>query len=184
MAEKTIPERISEAVPHILWGVHVIGPDDVYAMPDYQTAVLEADTLNECMISEMEKSGIAAVAVPCLWVFGSERHALSLKNQLAEAVKVDLIAAGKGHEIKEVAEKIATCEGCSKVIREGDQYSLVYDGGHTCLDCTPTYQDVLDDPELLIHEETEDHLTAEQAKELCDSHVASGGSLTDKVGLV
>lgn len=79
---------------------------------------------------------------------------------------------------------IGRCEGCEKPIRQGDRYS--HDRANSidlCFECTPTYGDMLDTPESFYGADDEHH-TAASAKAVVDAHLAAGGSLDDKVGLV
>jgi hypothetical protein len=79
---------------------------------------------------------------------------------------------------------IGRCEGCENAIRRGERHS--YDrmnGISLCEGCTPTYGDMLNMPESFYSADDEYH-TIESAKAVVDAHLAAGGSLDDKVGLV
>jgi hypothetical protein len=70
-----------------LWAVHIQGPDDILAVPDYVTAVQVADRFNGYWRSKIEKSGITENdprpwAEPIKWSGSIEQHT-------ARAVKPD-----------------------------------------------------------------------------------------------
>lgn len=71
-----------------LWCMHVIGPDDVYAAPDQQTAQAWADDLNASIarrMSEMEpdEDTPSVRAVAAEWPWSPEVHAANLAESLA-----------------------------------------------------------------------------------------------------
>jgi len=70
--------RLSEAGKGFLWAVHVIGPDDVYAMPSYAVAVDFCDQFNSATIAAGEATGVAAIAVPAAWLGGADDHTADL----------------------------------------------------------------------------------------------------------
>lgn len=79
----------------ILWCCHVRGPDDVYAAPDYDTALAWSDLLNEMNWRsdtypkparfENPKSyqDCLVKAVPALWPHSAEAHAEDLPKSIA-----------------------------------------------------------------------------------------------------
>lgn len=78
-------------------------------------------------------------------------------------------------------ERIDRCEGCLNPIWEGDRYCHDNESGVSlCEDCAPSFADMLANPGHFSGSDLEP-LTAEQAKEMCDKHVAAGGSLDDKM---
>jgi hypothetical protein len=75
------------------------------------------------------------------------------------------------------------CEGCSEPIFEGDRYSYDRMGGVIlCEDCSPTWRDLLREPESFYDGE-DVYYTTETANAAADAHVAAGGSLDDKIGV-
>jgi hypothetical protein len=80
-----------------LWCCHVRGPDDVYAAPDYATALVWADVLNELnwnsrdprypkpiSFKNPEKYEDCLIkAVPAIWPHSPESHAEDLPKSLA-----------------------------------------------------------------------------------------------------
>lgn len=75
----------------ILWCCHVRGPDDVYAAPDYITALAWSDAINE--LNWTARSGICAKnpnsfedcllkAVPAPWPHSPEAHAEDLPRSV------------------------------------------------------------------------------------------------------
>lgn len=75
-------------------------------------------------------------------------------------------------------ELVGHCEGCSEPIWEGDRYQSgdVY----LCEKCAPSYADMLADPASFYNSDDEE-MSADQAKAICDAHLAAGGSLDDKM---
>lgn len=76
-------------------------------------------------------------------------------------------------------EIIWHCEGCSKPIREGDKYHAGVDV-ELCEQCAPSYGDMLAAPSLFRGSD-DDAATPDEAKAICDAHVAAGGALSDKL---
>jgi hypothetical protein len=79
-------------MPDILWCCHVRGPDDVYAAPDYETALMWSDVLNET--NWKARSGLSVEdpksfedclikAVPAPWPHSAEAHAEDLPKSIA-----------------------------------------------------------------------------------------------------
>jgi hypothetical protein len=50
-------------------------------------------------------------------------------------------------------EIISTCEGCRALILEGDRYAVCTDGPFLCLECAPTWNDVLRDNQERLDDE-------------------------------
>jgi regulator of replication initiation timing len=69
----------------VLWCCHVRGPDDVYAAPDYATALAWADELNSAISTKFPPKPDEPVisAVPAPWPWSSESHASDLIEQIA-----------------------------------------------------------------------------------------------------
>ena len=76
----------------ILWCCHVRGPDDVYAAPDYETALKWADMTNAInrrgrggkIESPASYDDCLLKAVPALWPWSPESHAEGLPKSIAE----------------------------------------------------------------------------------------------------
>lgn len=78
-------------------------------------------------------------------------------------------------------ERISECEGCGELLWQGDRYG--YDSRnhiYMCEPCSPSYQDMLDEPQNFYDADDED-MTPEKVREIVDAHLAAGGSLTDKM---
>lgn len=101
-----------------------------------------------------------------------QRHALKAAEQpyLEIMEHIDELVDGAG---------IQTCEGCGDPIFESDKTHSTGDG-QLCVGCSPRYRDMLDDPSSFWGAD-EETMTAEQAKAICDAHVAAGGSLDDSM---
>ncbi|MDR7035246.1 hypothetical protein [Mesorhizobium sp. BE184] len=76
--------------------------------------------------------------------------------------------------------KLGNCVFCQKVIREGQLYHHGIDE-IACEACAPSYGDMLAEPGSFRDFQTDEPLTAEQAKAAIDAHLAKGGALTDKM---
>lgn len=81
------------------------------------------------------------------------------------------------------------CEACENPIFEGEPYSYSsIDGLHFCYECTPTVEEMLLHPDSFVASEDEygefTYHTAETARAWADKHVADGGAMTDKLGLI
>lgn len=74
--------------------------------------------------------------------------------------------------------EVELCEGCGALIFEGDHKCYVYDGGYLCVACSPTYQDLLNEPGNFRNGEGE-AMSALEANSICEAHVENGGALTD-----
>lgn len=75
---------------------------------------------------------------------------------------------------------VSTCEECEEPILD-DEPSHDDEDISLCVDCAPSWEDLLRHPEAYIDFETGEAMTADRAQELADTHVAAGGELTDKV---
>jgi formylmethanofuran dehydrogenase subunit E len=73
---------------------------------------------------------------------------------------------------------IEVCEGCGEPIFEGDKTHSTGDG-QLCAGCSPTYAEMLAEHGMFTL--NDEPMTAEQAKAICDAHVAAGGSLDDSM---
>lgn len=67
----------------ILWCVHVIGPDDVLAMTNYEAALFHADDLNAAMYARRggkprHEYDPVIIAHPMEWPWSAERHAADM----------------------------------------------------------------------------------------------------------
>jgi hypothetical protein len=89
-------EEVREALLHtqpqsVLWCCHARGPDDVYAAPDYATALAWSDALNEVNWSKSSKLNIPdpaswdeclVRAAPAPWPYSQEAHAENLPKSV------------------------------------------------------------------------------------------------------
>lgn len=80
----------------------------------------------------------------------------------------------------DIGEPFTFCEGCAEPIFEGDNYHNGSDVA-LCLECSPSYEDMLSSPGNFLNFETDEPMTAAEAQAIADAHVAAGGSLTDKI---
>lgn len=85
------PDRDDDGAEVILWCMHVAGPDDVHAAPDFWTGLVWAAELNAFFAARAEKEGWAAdenwpliQATVQRWTGSAERHATSLARELSE----------------------------------------------------------------------------------------------------
>ncbi|SCM73491.1 hypothetical protein KL86PLE_110088 [uncultured Pleomorphomonas sp.] len=79
-----------------------------------------------------------------------------------------------------------TCEACGASLDvDRDFHTYTHDGVFLCHDCTWTYADMLSEPETFVLDDSGDETvyhTAETAKKVVDDYIASGGTITDKIG--
>jgi hypothetical protein len=76
-------------------------------------------------------------------------------------------------------EVIYHCEGCGNAIREGDRFHGGLDV-ELCEQCAPTYEDMLSSPSH-FRGVNDIEMAPDEARRICDGHIADGGSLTDKL---
>lgn len=79
-----------------------------------------------------------------------------------------------------------TCEACGASLDvDKDFHTYTHDGVFLCHDCTWTYTDMQSEPETFVLDDSGDETvyhTAETAKKVVDDYIASGGTITDKIG--
>ncbi len=75
--------------------------------------------------------------------------------------------------------EVDDCESCGEPIFDDDKR---HSGGDVvlCESCAPTYGDMLASPSHFVGID-EAPMTADEARRVCDAHVADGGSLDDKL---
>ena len=71
-----------------LWCVHAVGPDDIFAMPDYKTAVRYAAIMNTTITSNDD---VLYVAVPSAWMDCEESHQRNLRMQARDIERLDFL---------------------------------------------------------------------------------------------
>lgn len=72
-----------------LWCVHILGPDDVIAFPDRQSAEREAATINEAMADHAARrpsddNWPLLKAVVEAWPYSSEEHAADIAKNIRD----------------------------------------------------------------------------------------------------
>lgn len=80
----TVEETIEANANRVLWCVHVIGPDEVYAEPSHAAAVAAADKLNRAVWSRAGAPDVTCFAYPDVWPWSKEAHAEDLAKQTEE----------------------------------------------------------------------------------------------------
>jgi hypothetical protein len=117
------------------------------------------------------------------------RAAAEVAYKSAEPQRLALIEAEKPWQaflgqIDELIDgaDVTICEGCLRPIFEGDRS---YNTGETncCAECAPTYQDLRDHFKDFCNADGEP-MTEDEARAICDAHVASGGNLSDSMAKV
>lgn len=74
-----IADRIEANANRVLWCVHVIGPDDVYAESSHAQAVAKADELNRSVWSQDKApEDVCCFAYADVWPWSAEEHAAAL----------------------------------------------------------------------------------------------------------
>lgn len=81
----TVEERMEANANRVLWCVHVIGPDDLYAEPSHASAVANAEKLNRSVWARDDApADVTCFAYADTWPWGSDAHADAMKNQAEE----------------------------------------------------------------------------------------------------
>ncbi len=103
------------------------------------------------------------------------------RNRLVAHTQEAYLAASEALDEAEdgCGDMISYCTGCAEPIFDGEKHT----GGETplCLQCAPTYQDLLSSPELFGFDENDEPLSNDAAKKIVNDYVASGGSLSDSM---
>jgi hypothetical protein len=85
-------ERIEANANLVLWCVHVLGPDDVYAEPSHASAVAKAAKLNSDIWSNAKSpDDILCFAFADMWPWSAEAHAQAIKDETAETAERDAV---------------------------------------------------------------------------------------------
>lgn len=82
----TTSERIETNADLLLWCVHILGPDDVYAAPCHSAAVIHARELNKTIhrkSRDLETILCFAYAAP--WSYSKDAHAEEVKKWISPA---------------------------------------------------------------------------------------------------
>ncbi|KGM50681.1 hypothetical protein [Pseudooceanicola atlanticus] len=78
----TTNEKIEANANLTLWCVHVLGPDDVHAVPSHDAAVIGARELNKAIHGKAEApEDILCFAYAAPWPHSAEAHAEDLKRE-------------------------------------------------------------------------------------------------------
>lgn len=64
-----------------LWGINVIGPDDIYAMPSAESAIREALIFNNTWCANWRDDQVLMWANVIPWPYSEALHADSLKRE-------------------------------------------------------------------------------------------------------
>lgn len=75
----TTGEKIEANANLTLWCVHVLGPDDVYAAPSHDAAVIHAHELNKALHGRLSTDNdILCFAYAAPWPYSATAHADSV----------------------------------------------------------------------------------------------------------
>ena len=78
----TTNEKIEANADLTLWCVHVLGPDDVHAMPSHDAAVISARELNKAIHGKAEApEDILCFAYAAPWPHSAEAHAEDMERE-------------------------------------------------------------------------------------------------------
>ena len=82
----TVRERIEANANLVLWCVHVLGPDDVYAAPSHDAAVITAREWNKIIHRRTEPlDDVLCFAYAAPWPHSTEAHVENVKNWISAA---------------------------------------------------------------------------------------------------
>lgn len=118
------------------------------------------------------------------WAEANERVELLDKQryQLVEHTQQEWLEAQTEFQavVDECLEEDATlCEACAAPIFPGDEYHA----GVTplCFECAPTYQSLVDEPEMFVELVDESPSEPEGLRATFEAHIAAGGNPDDKM---
>ena len=107
---------MNEIASEALWALHVRGPDDTLAMPDYATAVAFADWLTAVDRGNIDEEDCPIfAAVPALWHRDAASHAADIKQRVEapwaqREYPIDVPRAGSIFELTEIAREHPLCK--------------------------------------------------------------------------
>ena len=79
----TLGEKIEANANIVLWGVHVLGPDDVHAAPSHEAAAVHAHEMNKALHGKVgAPDDVLCFAYAAPWPHSRDSHAESVKNWL------------------------------------------------------------------------------------------------------
>jgi hypothetical protein len=74
-------EMIAAQRAKLLWCVHVLGPDDLYAAPSYEAAEKHVEELTAALFTERTaKLDVLCLPIVAMWPYSPETHAADLKS--------------------------------------------------------------------------------------------------------
>lgn len=77
----TVGEKIEANANLMLWCVHVLGPDDVYAAPSHEAAAIYAREMNKTMHAPQNMpTDVLCFAYAAPWPHSAEAHAEAVKD--------------------------------------------------------------------------------------------------------
>jgi hypothetical protein len=87
----TTNEKIEANADLTQWCVHVLGPDDIYAAPSHDAAVIKARELNKTLHGRpgVLPDDILCFAYAAPWPHSKAAHADDLKNWLADSQPIN-----------------------------------------------------------------------------------------------
>ncbi len=86
-------------------------------------------------------------------------------------------------ELREALEDVEKCENCLEIVFDDEPQYQTSDGDPLCEICSPSFADLLREPSGFIGTDDEP-LTPEQAQEMVDQHLKSGGNVSDSMAKV
>lgn len=118
------------------------------------------------------------------WAEANERVELLDKQryQLVEHTQQEWLEAQTAFQavVDECLTGDATlCEACAAPIFPGDLYHAGVDP--LCLECAPTYQSMINEPEMFVELIDESPSDPDELRAAYDAHIAAGGGPDDKM---
>lgn len=78
-------EKIETNADLVLWCVHVLGPDDLYAAPSHEAAAVHARELNNALHGRPDTpADVLCFAYAAPWPHNREQHAEAVKSWLKD----------------------------------------------------------------------------------------------------
>lgn len=88
--------HIEENANLVLWCVHLIGPDDIYAEPSHAIAVAKAEELNRTIqASPKHPNDILCFAYADMWPYTAAQHAQAIEDEAAQETERKAAVAAK-----------------------------------------------------------------------------------------
>ena len=169
--------------------ISVIEPSDTDVAASPETVQNYLHALQECVYGDVDTRDPGAMKDAAQDMRGLLKRISQALEDLPYKIAAPLIKEIEANSGDLIADMLGVevrwhCESCSSPIYSDEPYSFDHINGlEFCEHCTPSWNDMLAEPDRFVQADDEEH-TPETAKAAADAHVAAGGSLYDKIGLI